>query len=384
MLVTPFRVVAFLVAAAMLAASPRASAQGNGVSPANPEPRGRDQAGRAPQAGSSEPVKTSADTGPKWEIEGHAGLSATSDQAHGSGSLPTTATVVQGMISASTLYFGDGARLFNQNENAVFGQAASTIVPLDAVLAGPAIRRQKGTAFGIRVERALNRRLAIEMSGDASFDHLAFEPGALTALEATRGSFKTALGRTLSMAPLDSAATSVATLNDHQSARQLFAAGALILSLKESGRTIPYLSAGGGIAFNGGNLPTATLVGHYELGTPSQLFGTDTVALSYTQATRVPLISGGGGFKYLLTQKWGIRLDARARFYRNSTTNLVDVTPAMLFVSTGQPFPLVNTGALQFATTAPLNGASVQGATTFKGSGVQTQFLFAVGFFRRL
>jgi len=88
-------------------------------------------------------------------------------------------------------------------------------------------------------------------------------------------------------------------------------------------------------------------------------------------------------FTYLVTPKSGIRIDGRTHFYKNPTTNLVDVTPALAAESTGQPFPLVTSGSLQFFTTAPLNGPPVAGATTFTGSGVQAHLAFSVGFFRR-
>ena len=323
-------------------------------------------------------------TEPKWDVQGYAGIAVTNDQVNGSGSLPTTGTILQGMMSASTLYFGDGARLFNQNQSVVLGgQTGSTIVPLDPILVSSAIRRERGASFGLRLERRLNRRLAIEMAGDCSVDHLAFTPVALTGLEATRGSFTTALEHALAISPVTAAVTSIATVNDHQTAVQLFTTGTLVVTLKDTGRMIPYVAGGGGVVFNGGNTPSATLVGNYQLGSPAQLLGTDTVALRYAENARAEVISAGAGFQYLMTPKWGIRIDGRTHFYKNSTANLVDVTPKLAAESTGQPFPLVNSGSLQFFTTAPLNGAPVVGATTFNGSGVQAHLVLSVGFFRR-
>jgi hypothetical protein len=316
----------------------------------------------------------------KWDVEVHAGLSSTRDQVDGSGGLPATGTIVQGAISASTFYLGDGARLFNENQRSVIGtQAASTIVPLDAVVASAATTRERGPAVGVRLEREVMRRFAVQVDGDLSLDHLAFTPGALTAIETTRASYTSALERALSVSPLASAVTSVATITDHQFAPQLFATAALVANLKLSGRTIPYVAGGGGVVFNWGSTPSAKLVGNYELDKPPQLLGTDTVSLTYGEDSLTRVGFGGGGFTHDLASKWGIRVDAREYLYRNSGKNGLDVTPALSFQSTGQPFPHVDAGALKFATSAPLNGSAVSGSTTFSGSGLQGHLIVSAG-----
>src|SRR5262249_23485243 len=143
--------------------------------------------------------------------------------------------------------------------------------------------RRTGPAFGARLERAIKERFAVQVDADLALDHIEFTPEALTAIEATRTSYIPALQRALSASPLTSSVTSVTTLTDHQRATQLFATGAFILKLKESGKTIPYIAGGGGIVLNGGNTPQASLVGNYTLNNPAQLLGTDTVAITYSQ-----------------------------------------------------------------------------------------------------
>ena len=325
-----------------------------------------------------------SETTPKWDIEIHAGAGSSQNAATGSGVLPTTGTIVQGEISASTFYLGDGARLFNENQRVVAGtQAGSTIVPLDPVLLGPAIARERGPDFGARLQHAIKNRFEIQLDGDLTLDHLAFKPGALTAIETTRASYTTAVERALSASPLTSSVNSVATVTDHRLAPQLFGTGGLVVKLKTSGRTIPFVVGGGGVVLNAGNTPTATLVANYALDKPAQLLGTDSVTITYSEDSFTEVGFGGGGFTYDITPKWGIRLDAREYWYKNSGTTMLTVSPTLGFQSTGQPVPLVDVGSLKFATSAPLNGAPVTTSPTFTGSGLQGHFTLSAGFVLR-
>jgi hypothetical protein len=330
-------------------------------------------------------AQTTADPGPsKWDIEVHAGIAATHSPVAGSAILPTTGAIVQGEISASTFYLGDGARLFNQNLGVVTGApAASLIVPLDAVLLGASTTREIGPAIGVRLQRAITNRLAVQVDGDLSLDHLAFKPEVLTAIEAARASYATALSRALSVSPLTSAVSSVATISDHQFAPQLFATGALVFNLKTSGKVIPYVLGGAGVVFNGGNTPSATLVANYSLDKPAQLLGTDAVTITYGEDGLSVLGLGGGGFTYDLSPRWGIRVDAREYLYKNSATNTIDISPTLGFQSTGQSFPVVDVGALKFATASPLNGTPVSAFPTFTGTGIQGHLTVSAGFFLR-
>lgn len=320
----------------------------------------------------------------RWDIEIHAGAASSQNATNGSGVLPTTGTIVQGEISASTFCLGDGARLFNENQRVVAGtQAGPPIVPLDAVLLSSAIMREGGPAFGARLQYALKTRFEIQFDGDLTFDHLAFTPEALTAIEASRASYTPAVQRALSASPLTSTVSSVATVTDHQLAPQLFGTGALVVKLKTSGRIIPFVVGGGGVVFKLGNTPGATLVANYTLDTPAQLLGTDSVAIMYAENSMTKVWLGGGGFTYDITPKWGIRVDAREYLYKNSGTTMLTITPTLGFQSTGQSVPLVDVGSLKFATSAPLNGPSVTASPTFTGSGLQGHFSLSAGFVLR-
>jgi hypothetical protein len=321
---------------------------------------------------------------PKWNVEVHAGLSAPHNPAAGSGSLPSTGTLVQGQLSASTFYLGDGARLFNENQRVITGtQSAPTIVPLDAVLLSAMVTRETGSAVGVRLERDIRNRFAVQVNGDLSLDHLAFSSAALTAIEATRSSYIPAMQRALSASPLPSSVTSVATISDRHFAPQVFATGAFVVKFKTSGKTVPYLTGGGGMVLNGGSSPSATLVGNYTLNQPAQLFGTDTVVITHDEKSLIGLGLGGGGFTHDLNAKWGLRVDAREFLYPSSGTNTVNVTPTLSFQTTGQPMPVVNVGTLKFAATTPLNGQPVLPSTTFTGSGLHGNLIVSAGLFVR-
>jgi hypothetical protein len=335
----------------------------------------------------------------KWELEVHGGLSVNVYQSRGSGNLPPTGAITGGKIGVSSFYFGQGAQLFNQNGAGTPGALpVPTIIPLDPVLLGSVMQRQqRGGTLGVRVNRSLSHRLTAEFTFDYSPGDLVLTNTALTGIEATRASFATALERALSVSSVASTVTSVATVINRQHASQLFTAGALMVNLRGTGKAIPYVTIGAGVVFNTFDTPSATLVGSYQLGAPGQIFGTDTVNLRYSLNSHTLVGTGEAGLKYFITPRRGIRFDSRVQVYRNTSVNLVNATPAMALRSTGSPFPLINSGALQFSSTAPMTGVSISatpgaivsggglapGFTTFTGTGFPAQVSFTAGLFWR-
>jgi hypothetical protein len=361
-------------------------------------------AGRAATAQNNQPPAAAQSPSPpaaperKWEVEVHGGLSVNGSQNSGSGALPQTGAIVGGKISVTSFYFGQGALLFNQNEIGSPGAlAVPTITPVDPVLLGSVVQRKRqGGTLGVRVDRTLGHRFAVDITFDYSPGDLALKNTALTGIDATRASFKGALEHALSVSSVASTVTSVATVINQQHAPQLFATGALLVNLRETGKAIPYVTTGGGVVFNTGDTPSATLVGTYQLGAPGQIFGSDTVNLRYSLKSRTFVGIGGAGLKYFITPTRGIRFDGRLQLYRNTIVNLVNATPTIALESTGSPFPLINSGALQFSSTAPLTGVSISatpgavvagglapGFTTFTGSGYLAQVSITLGFFLR-
>jgi hypothetical protein len=310
---------------------------------------------------------------PRWEIEGHGGFSFDREPSGGTATIPTTSSTVQGLASLSTFLFGSGAALFNQI------RPATPIVPLDAALGGPAIARGSSYAFGARIFRSLTERFGIEFEGEYLGGQRKFLSGSLTAVEASRASFIGALGGTLPSATV----TAVTSITDNQDASRLLATGALVINLKTKGTTIPYVVGGGGIVFNNGTFPSASVTGTYQVGSPSSLYGTDFVSLSYTEDDHAIVYMGGAGIKQQVSKRFGVRADGRVHLYKMSTINLVDVGPAHQVSTVGPPPPIISFGSLQFSTLGPLNGTPYSGVATFTSSGLQAQISITAGVFFR-
>jgi hypothetical protein len=311
---------------------------------------------------------------PQWELEVHGGLGFDRAGSGGTITMPITGSTVQGLPSFSTFYLGAGTTLFNQL------RPGSPITPLDPALTAPAITRGTGAAFGLRLQRAITKRYAIEFNGDFVRGPHQFSDSTLSTIEASRASFASALGATLGPS---ATVTSTVAMTDKVEAIRATATGTFVVNLKTSGRTIPYLVAGAGIVFNNGDLPVATLTGTYLIGSPSSLSATDTVTLSYTESSHSLVYVGGAGVKHMLSTRIGLRVDARVHVYKNSIVNVLDVTPDHQAVTNGQAPPVINAGGLQFSTLGPLNGASYAGAQTFVASGLQAQASVTAGFFIR-
>src|SRR5215510_14673184 len=101
----------------------------------------------------------------RWEIEGYAGVLASQAASAGSVSLPppgapiVTSTPTFPSRATSSWFFGDGATLLN-GVLEDFGQT-NRIVPFDPLFAPPPFTHP--AAFGLRVRRRLNPRVALEV-----------------------------------------------------------------------------------------------------------------------------------------------------------------------------------------------------------------------------
>jgi len=319
---------------------------------------------------------------PKWEVELHVGLGAPLGTPAGSGTLPSTGSVSAGQLSASTFYFGTGASLLNANL-ASTGASSAAITPLDTVLQTNAISRDAQVLFGLRVQRALTRRLSVSFSGDYVRGNVSFRPSTLTAIEATRSSYITGLQRALASSTLASAVTSVSTITDTEPSQQLRATGSLVVDLTENSRFTPFVTVGGGIVIATEKMPTATIVGSSQLGNDTQIFWTDTAKLHYSQDTQSIVGVGGGGFKYRISPHLGLRAQAEVQMSRNNALNLVDATATRSLETTGAAFPSLTFGNALFNLNGPLNAAAISGAVTRTGSGFESRMVVTTGFYLR-
>lgn len=319
---------------------------------------------------------------PKWELELHVGLGASLGTPSGSGTLPSTGTVSQGQLSASTFYFGTGTSLLNANLTAA-GASSAAITPLDSVLLGSAIRRDAQALVGLRLQRALTPRLSLSFSGDYARGNVAFRPSSLSAIEATRSSYITGVQRALASPTLAPSVTSVSTITDTEPAQQLRATGSLVVDLTENTRFTPFVTVGGGVVLSSGKMPTATLVGSSQLGNDNQIFWTDTVTLHYSQDSQSVIGVGGAGFKYRISKRLGFRAQAEVQMQRNNELSLVDASATRSLQTTGGSFPTLTFGNALFNLTGPLNATALSGATTRTGSGLESRTIVTTGFYLR-
>ncbi len=333
----------------------------------------------------------------KWEIEFHGGGGLVNNPTDGTGNLPTAGppfTSVVGTTSrrTSSWYFGDGAVLLNQ-VNAALG-VAQAITPLDPVLKRSLADRRRGASFGFRVSRAISRRFSAEFTFDYAPGRLTMSPAALAGIEASRASFTSAWNALIANGPfLRSTVTSVSTIHDRDG-KQTFTTGALNINLKTTGKVIPYATAGAGLIAKIGGTPSASLTGNYQFQTLGPFLfpvnETDTVTLRSSIDDSVAGVLGGG-LKYFVSPRWGIRFDVRAFLNKASTATVVDTRPSVSVVTTQLPSGVTasfTTPSLQFSNNAAfgsssLTGSPLTGFRSFSGSGLQSHMNVTAGVFLR-
>ena len=348
---------------------------------------------------------------PKWEVEFHGGGLFSTNPTGGTISLPAPGQpfmTVAATPTASPLpsryepswYFGDGTLLFNQAATAL-GQLPDQIVPLDPVLAGPLGEHRGGGSVGVRVSRVLTPRVTAELSVDYGFATLRITPANGEAIETTRASFIQAWRGVIlfNRNRVLNSLTSTATLADG-SARQLFTSGAVNINLTTSGALIPYVTVGAGVASMTGDLPSATLTGNYQfrLGSGPPVDETDTVTVHDARTRHTLAGVLGGGVKYHVSSRWGLRFDARVALSKaaantdlDATPNVARLTPAgrgslggtpSIQFSNNSTDPVTSTGVTAVAASS-LTGPPLSGHRTFTGSGAMSQANVTIGVFWR-
>jgi hypothetical protein len=179
-----------------------------------------------------------------------------------------------------------------------------------------------------------------------------------------------------------STVTATTQIQDRRSASELVGTAVLVYRFRSAGRLVPFVVGGGGMMATRGSTPSATLTGHYAIGGVPQLFGSDTVALTYAENSTEPVYVGGGGLTIALSPRIGVKIDGRELVSRNSGVTSIAVTPSLSSQSVGQPPLFLTSGALEFAPTAPLNQQSIS-TTIFSAAGLQRHFILAAGVFLR-
>jgi hypothetical protein len=362
-------------------------------------------------------------TSGQWEIELHGGGMSPSSPTGGTVSLPgpgqvfttmgiyspSPALVVSSSRRESSWYFGDGALLFNQTAAAIAASTvamtqpfAGRITALDPVISSSLGERQRGGSVGARISRVLTPRFSAEVSVDYSLARLQISQATSDAIEATRASFIAAFNGLITSNPsrVLKNLTSTATLQGG-GGRQLFTSAAVIVNLRTAGNVIPYATAGASLISTTGTAPSVTLSGNYQFNNPtgSPINESDTVTVRDDRDVRTVAGILGGGVKYHVSPRWGIRLDARVSLGRNTSSTVIDATPNVVLGQLPAGRGLLNSSpTIQFSnnSTDPvtalgvtavaastLTGPALAGVRTFSGSGVSSHTDFTAGIFWR-
>ena len=347
----------------------------------------------------------------KWEFEFHGGGMLPTNPTAGTVSLPGAGQVFTPPPSAftplvpssrreSSWYFGDGAILFNQVASALV--LPGQIIRLDPALARSLGETGRAGSIGARVSRVLTPRLSAELSVDYNLARLQITQANRDSIEATRASFISAWGGLIALNPnrVLNSLTSTAVLEDG-GGRQLLTSGALIINLRTTGGIIPYATVGASLISITGKMPRAMLRGNYQfltaMGNPFNETDNVTVRDALDDRTVAGIL--GGGAKYHVSPRWGIRLDARVSLSKNTASTVLDATPnvalgllpagrmvlpgvdpTIMFSNSSDPVLSAGVTAVGAST---LTGPAIAGLRTFSGSGVSSHVNLTAGIFWR-
>ena len=358
----------------------------------------------------------------KWEVEFHVGGMLPTNPTSGTVSLPAQGELFTSVSNVPALgpavhasrrqsswYFGDGVSIFNgladalvANNQAVFSGRLAT---LDPVLSRSLGAERRGGAIGARVSRVLTPRFSAELSVDYNLERLEITRANSDAIEATRASFITAFsgllvpsGLAINVNRVLNSVTSVAALETGSSHR-LSTSGALLINLRTSGDVIPYATVGASLISTIGGMPSATLVGNYQfLSVGAPMNESDTVTLRDARDAHTVAGILGGGVKYNVSPRWGIRLDARVSLSKNTAGTTLDATPNVVMgglpagrfmflapttiMFSNSTLPVTGQGVTVIGTST-LTGPALTGVRTFSGNGVSTLTNIAAGLFWR-
>jgi hypothetical protein len=339
----------------------------------------------------------------EWEIEAHLGGLMSLSPSGGQATRPPPAepfqTVEPGVTSCrvSSWFFGGGSRVLDQ----------TGYWDMDAILTEASVRRPFGAVAGVRIGRRLGRRFTAEVDIEYGRHHPELSQVARNVVRESRSSFEAFWSEVLSSLP-EASASAQATVREG-SGRRLLATAVLNVNLMTGDapkwsrrparhRFVSYLSLGAGLVSTSGEEASATLVGRYRFVSPESgapFEETDTVTVRTAGTVRTAFVGVVGlGWKKDVSDRWGLRMDARAYLSRNTVGTLLDARPS---VTTGNPpsaviVDSVDIGAIQFVNNSSgpyeghrssLAGPAISGLETFQGSGILTQFKVTLGAFLR-
>lgn len=345
------------------------------------------------------PRDTRFDSNRRWEVEFNVGGMLGGQPTGGTGiasfpvGTPFTTTTGQPSRYTASWMFGDGALLINQMA-AGFGAIAvpDRMTPLDSVLTAANLERGGGASIGIRVSRRLTPRVRAEFAMETADESLTLSSSASTAMEATRGSFERVWNGIIATGGgvlFTNSSVRGTVTNTTPSGRQTYYTGGIEYQLTRNKRLVPFATAALGVARRSGSLPETTLTGTYQflfVGS-APLSEQDKVRVHYSAETTEPAAAFGGGIRYFLSARHGIRAELRIHLSGNSVTTLVDATPSSVPGSPSFSISSTTNPAVVFSNTSAVRGnlsaPAVTDLTTFTGSGIATRTSLNAGYFFR-
>jgi hypothetical protein len=332
-----------------------------------------------------------------WEVEFHGGgFFSLGGEGGGKAKIfPPAASFNSGpggigpaSLQVPSYFFGDGAPLYNRV--ATGAGFSNTIAPLDPFLASQIGTRNNGPSIGFRLGRDLNDWFQIELSADWVSSAVEIGDKQLLALENTRQSFANSFNELLP--GMGATASSVAAIADVKRSQgsQLFWTGVVNVNLKPTGKTVPYLTFGGGAVSRLGPTPHAALLGAYSftfLGAPYSEMDIVNVEARAPRTQALGIL--GGGIRYFATPRWGLRVDVRDHVYPNSIDTVLSATPtvatlapaAFVFEPGGGSNLIFSNDPSQGPST--LSGPPIHGLRTFRPDGIINQLSATAGVFYR-
>lgn len=340
--------------------------------------------------------------GQVWEVEVHGGALISTNPTHGTIAKPPPSAAVPlfplqpsfTIEPVPSWFFGDGAALLSGALPARFGAGIASLEP---VFTSRFVERQSGGSVGVRVGRSLSRRFGAEFSLDRASGELALLPHDIDRITASEASFLATWNALLGLGPTIGGQTVTADLTaDKKRGSQLITTGTMLINVFSSGTVHPYLAVGAGYIGARDREPSVTLTGNYRFVFPVapqipsvaliQVDQTDAVTIRSTAKNAVTGVIGGG-LKYALSERWGVRVDVRDHINRDVVRTTVTAVPASassgggtltLGFSSGQL--LVFSASRDVISTL---SASVHDFQTFTGMGIVNQVDASAGLFWR-
>ena len=332
-----------------------------------------------------------------WEIEFHGGRVFVSSLNGGAGTLPAPGgpfTSVTGSTSraVSSWYFGDGAELVDDFLFS-FG-VPERITPLDSVLNSRLAEQGNGGSVGFRVGREITPRFGVELNLDFTSAPVDLTGGALAGVEANSDSFVSVfVDGLLLTGPFRSVTAASEFQTTTGAGNQVEATGALNINLTTGGRVTPYTTVGAGVTMNNGGTATVDLDGTYSFDIRGffPIAESDSVHVRHVTHDNVFIGVVGGGVKALLTQRSGIRVDARVHVGSHTVRTLLSADPDMV----ANPDPATDravasylTPGIQFSNSeahgpTTLSGATISDFESFTVDGMRSQIRVTAGYFWR-